>query len=152
MVMPQSLSQTFIHIIFSTKHRRPFITPDVEGELHALIASICNSLHCPAKRVGGYLDHIHILCLLSKNISIAHLLKEVKQNSSILLKKHHPNLKDFYWQGGYAVFSVEQRNLDIVIDYITTQREHHAIRTFQTELRDILNQNNMAFDERYIWD
>ncbi len=64
--MGQSLVQNYVHIVFSTKHREKFIHPPVEAELHSYLGGICNKLECQVLIVGGYTDHIHILCKLSK--------------------------------------------------------------------------------------
>ena len=68
--MGQSLVKNYIHITFSTKHREPLIHQPVEDELYAYLGGICNKLECPVIKVGGYTDHIHILCLLSKKIAL----------------------------------------------------------------------------------
>ena len=38
--MPQSLSSILIHLIFSTKNREPFLTPEIDAELYPYMASI----------------------------------------------------------------------------------------------------------------
>ena len=38
--MAQSLAQLWAHIIFSTKQRYPFLTPEVRPELHAYAATV----------------------------------------------------------------------------------------------------------------
>ena len=45
---------------------------------------------------------------------------------------------EFYWQNGYAAFSVSQSNVPIVKRYIENQEEHHRKMTFQDELRALL--------------
>lgn len=66
--MDQSLVKNYIHIVFSTKYRRPLIDESIENELFKYLGGTSNSLDCPVLIVGGYYDHIHILCMLSKNI------------------------------------------------------------------------------------
>ena len=80
--MAQSLVKNYIHIVFSTKHRNPLIQEPLEKELHRYIGGICNKLECQVLIVGGYTDHIHILCMLSKKIALMKLLEEVKSHSS----------------------------------------------------------------------
>jgi len=84
--MGQSLVKNYIHIIFSTKNRVPFIKPPYEQELHAYLGGTCKELSCPVLAVGGYTDHIHILCMLSKNIALVELIKKIKTNSSKWMK------------------------------------------------------------------
>ena len=80
--MGQSLVKNYLHLVFSTKHRQPLIHPPVEAELHAYLGGICNRLECQCIKVGGYTDHIHILCMLSKKIALMKLVEEVKSHSS----------------------------------------------------------------------
>jgi putative transposase len=150
--MGQSLVKNYIHIIFSTKYRQPLITPKIEAELHTYLGGICNRLECQVIKVGGYTDHIHILCLLSKKIALAKLLEGLKSHSSKWAKTNGDEFKNFYWQDGYGAFSVKATDVDIVVKYIENQHEHHKKKTFQDEYRAILKKYNVEYDERYVWD
>jgi REP element-mobilizing transposase RayT len=77
--MPQSLANVLVHIIFSTKNRAPFIKSDIEIELFPYLASIFKACRSPAHQIGGTEDHIHVACSLSRTITIAGLLEEVKK-------------------------------------------------------------------------
>ncbi len=150
--MGQSLVQNYIHLVFSTKHRQPFITPNIEDELFAYLAGICNNLDCKAIKVGGYLDHVHILCKLSKKIALIKLLEEVKSHSSKWIKTKGSEFANFYWQDGYGAFSVNPSEVDVVIKYIENQKNHHKTKTFQDEYRQFLKKYQVEFDEKYVWD
>jgi REP element-mobilizing transposase RayT len=102
--------------------------------------------------VGGVADHVHILCQLSRSMSIANLVKESKTESSKWAKERDRSLSAFQWQNGYAALSVSQSNAPRVRQYIATQDEHHRSRSFQDELRIFLRRHRIAFDERYVWD
>ena len=150
--MGQSLVKNYLHLVFSTKYRQPFIKPPVEEELHNYLGGICNGLECPVIRVGGYTDHIHILCMLSKKMALMKLLEEVKSHSSRWIKTKGEEYKNFYWQNGYGAFSVNPAQVDKVIDYIANQHEHHQRNTFQEEYRVFLKKYKVDYDERYLWD
>jgi putative transposase len=150
--MGQSLVKNYIHIVFSTKHRQPLIQPSVEDELHRYLGGICNSLECFVIIVGGYTDHIHILCLLSKKITLIKLVEKLKSHSSKWIKSKGEEYVDFYWQNGYGAFSVDPLDVDTVIEYIKNQHTHHGSLSFQNEYRNLLNKFNIEYDERYVWD
>lgn len=150
--MGQSLVKNYIHIVFSTKYRAPIIHPLYELELHAYLGGICNNLECHAVKVGGYTDHLHILCMLSKKIALMKLLEEVKSHSSKWMKTKDYSLNNFYWQDGYGAFSVNPAQVDRVVAYIGNQHEHHARKDFQNEYRSYLKKYNVEYDERYVWD
>lgn len=150
--MGQSLVKNFVHIVFSTKYRQPIITPAIETELHAYLGGICKKMECPPVKVGGYTDHIHILCLLSKKITLMKLLEEVKSHSSKWVKTKGTEFSNFYWQDGYGAFSVNPAEVDTVIHYIENQKEHHSKKLFQEEYRAFLKKYQVEYDERYVWD
>lgn len=150
--MGQSLVKNYIHIIFSTKLRVPLILESIENELYSYIGGICKQLECYPVKIGGYIDHIHILCMLSKKIPLMKLLEEIKAHSSKWIKTKDDTLKKFYWQNGYGAFSVNPYEIDKVVEYIENQKEHHRKKTFQDEYRAFLKKYKVEFDERYIWD
>ncbi len=150
--MGQSLVKNYIHIVFSTKHRAPLIDDAIENELHSYLGGICNKLECYAVRVGGYKDHIHILCMLSKKIALMKLVEEVKSHSSKWIKTKGEAYANFYWQDGYGAFSVNPANVGGVTEYIKNQRQHHAKIAFQKEYLALLKKYSMDYDERYLWD
>jgi putative transposase len=151
--VPQSLSAVYIHLVFSTKARRPWLRDKATREaLHAFLGGVSKTLQCPALIVGGVEDHVHLLCRLGRTISQAGWVKEVKRVSNGWLKEQGAPFIDFEWQGGYADFSVSQSGLEEVQRYIAGQPEHHRKMTFQDELRVMLRKHSMEFDERYLWD
>ena len=92
--MPQSHAQIYLHIVFSTKDRRAFLqNRTVRDEAHKYLGGACNKLGCPVLRVGGVADHVHLLCRLGRTISVAHLVKELKRESSKWLKTKGPGLQ-----------------------------------------------------------
>ena len=150
--MPQSLVKNYIHIVFSTKHRQPIIFADLAPQLHSYLAGTCKNLDCPPIKIGGYLDHVHILCQLSKKLPLIKLLEEVKSSSSKWAKTIDDRWREFYWQNGYGAFSVNPAQVDQVVDYIENQESHHKKKTFQDEYRGFLNEFRVEYDERYVWD
>jgi REP element-mobilizing transposase RayT len=151
--MSQSLAQIYLHIVFSTKERRPFLQDKaIRDELHKYLGGTCNNLDCPVLRVGGVADHVHILCRLGRSIAVAELLKELKRDSSQWVKTKSPALSDFYWQNGYGAFSVSPGHVEALREYIANQEEHHRAETFQDEFRRLLTKYGLQWDERYVWD
>ena len=151
--MPQSLSAVYVHLVFSTKERRPFLRDKaVRDSLHAYMGGVSKTLECPPLIVGGVEDHVHLLCRFGRTITQAEWVKELKRVSNGWLKEQGGDYADFEWQGGYADFSVSQSNLEQVKHYIASQEEHHRKMTFQDELRTLLHKHEIEFDERYVWD
>lgn len=150
--MGQSLVQNYVHIVFSTKHRQPLIFTPVEAELHSYLGGICNKLDSQVIKVGGYTDHVHILCKLFKKIALMKLVELLKSNSSKWIKTKGVAYKNFYWQDGYGAFSVNPAQVEVVVVYISNQHEHHSKRTFKAEFRAFLKKYKVDYDEKYVWD
>jgi len=150
--MPQSLSKVYVHITFSTKDRQNLIDDNIKNKLFEYLGGICKKLECNPVRVGGYKNHVHILCILSRKITQMKLLEEVKKSSSKWIKTLDAKYANFYWQNGYGIFSVNPSEIDIVEKYIENQEEHHKKKSFQDEFRAFLKKYNVEYDERYVWD
>ena len=151
--MPQSLSAVYVHLVFSTKHRRPLLRDAARRvALHAYLGSVSKNLDCPPILVGGVEDHVHLLCRFGRTIAQAEWVKELKRVSNLWLQEQGPAYADFQWQGGYGDFSVSQSNLEEVKQYIAGQEEHHRKLSFQDELRALLRRHEIEWDERYVWD
>ena len=151
--MAQSLDQVFIHSIFSTKDRFPFFqTPEILRETHAYLATVAGNLNCPAIKIGGVSDHVHMLTRLPRTLTIADFLKETKRVSGNWLRDRGGEWKKFYWQGGYGVFSVSVSKLERVEKYITNQAEHHRTKSFREEYLEFLQKHQVEYDERFLWD
>lgn len=151
--MPQSYSAVYVHLVFSSKGRRPYFQDkSFRQALHKYLEGISRQLECSPIRVGGVEDHVHILARLAHTTASAEWVKEMKRVSSMWVKDRGEAFADFQWQSGYAVFSVSQSNLKQVEEYIANQEEHHHTMTFQDELRVLLRKHQIEFDEHYMWD
>jgi REP element-mobilizing transposase RayT len=150
--MPQSLSAVYIHLVFSTKHRHPFLIDNgLRNDFHSFLGGTSKTLECPPILVGGVEDHVHLLARFGRTITQAEWVKELKRVSNLWLRETG-GLTNFEWQGGYAVFSVSQSNLERVKRYVANQEKHHRKQTFQDEVRALLTKHQVDWDERYIWD
>lgn len=150
--MPQSLSKVYAHITFSTKSRKNLIDDKIESKLYSYLGGICKELECNPIQVGGYKNHVHILCLLSKKIAQMDLIQQLKQSSSGWIKTKGEQYSDFYWQNGYGIFSVSQSGVHAVTNYIKNQKAHHQKRTSKEEYLLLLKKYNVEYNERYLWD
>ncbi len=150
--MPQSLAHVLIHLVWSTRLLKPWITDDIRDRFHAYTLSVLKNLDCPSLEMNSEPDHVHILCVLARTVTVAKLVEKTKTSTSGWFKTLGPPWSEFYWQGGYGAFSVSQSQVETVRDYIRGQHGHHRKQTFQDELRALLQRHGMAFDERYVWE
>jgi len=150
--MPQSLAKNLVHLIYSTKERRPLLEDAIREELHKYSCGILREQESPALVVNSVADHMHLLLVLSKNKALAEVVREVKKGTSRWLKTNGAQFADFEWQNGYGAFSVSQSVVTEVRNYIEGQAEHHRKVGFQDEFRAFLRRYEVEFDERYVWD
>jgi putative transposase len=138
-----------LHLVFSTKDRRPWLTPHVQKELFPYLATAIRNHDSLAHIVGGHVDHVHALLSPGSKVLVPELVKEVKRTSSLWMKEGNRSGSDFSWQEGYGVFSVSHSNLGRVRKYIDNQESHHQERTFADEFRALLVRHGIRFDERF---
>ena len=150
--MPQSFSCLHAHIVFSTKRRQPFLTPDLVERLYPYLGGLARNRKCKLVRIGGVEDHVHMLVELARDIAVSEFVGAIKSNSSKWIHDEFPERQSFAWQQGYASFAVSLSVLEPVAKYIETQSEHHRKKSFQEEFREFLGVHGIEFDEKYMWD
>ena len=148
--MAQSLCKIYLHIIFHTKTTSPLVNEEHLTQMHAYISALVKTTGSKVIRVGGTEDHVHTLLILSNTETVAHIVEEMKRNSSRWIKTLSPSYEKFAWQGGYAAFSVSQSQVDTVINYIANQKEHHKKQSFREEYLQFLELYRIEYDEKYV--
>ncbi len=150
--MSQSLVKNYIHIIYSTKNREPWLVDKKNlTNLCNYSAGILQNKKCMPLAIGGHDDHLHILCNLSKNIALSKLLEVVKTNSSRWIKEQNPKYEYFAWQNGYGGFSVHENQTKNIASYINNQDEVHKSKSFEEEYLEILKEHKMKYDPKYLF-
>ncbi len=132
--MGDSLVKVYIHCVWGTWDRLPLINNDNEKQIYNSIMDKCKEHNCEVIALGGIADHVHILVRLAPTVTISSLIKEIKGATSHLVT-HTVNPGEFFkWQGSYATFSVNEKDVPRVKAYILHQKEHHAENTQEASL------------------
>ena len=131
--MPHAYKKIWIHAIWATKHRTPFIQADIENSIHQFISEQLQEQGCPVRIINGMPDHMHCLFLLNQKKSIAQVIKQIKGSSSHYINQNNLTVEKFSWQTGYAAYSVSASEVEKVFRYIKKQKEHHRKKTFNLE-------------------
>ncbi|MDR1960510.1 MAG: IS200/IS605 family transposase [Planctomycetaceae bacterium] len=150
--MPQSLSQIYLHIVFSTKQRKTFIDATIEPELFNIIGGIIKKDGGVPFLINGTEDHVHILSGFPKSMTLSDFIRNIKHGSSVWIKTKGNRYRDFAWQNGYGAFSVSSSKIKTVKDYIAKQKEHHKKETLEEELAKFFKQYNLDYNSKYYWD
>ena len=150
--MPHTYNCCFIHYVFSTKRREPWITPELQERLFPYMGGVANAHNMQTIRVGGIEDHAHHLVSLPTTISLAKAIQLIKGNSSKWIHDTFPQYRHFEWQEGYGAFSYSKSQIDKVVKYILNQPEHHKKNSFREEYLKILNDLGIGFEEKYLFE
>lgn len=148
--MPSTHTSLHSHLVFSTKERRPMISPEWRDRLHAYLGGIVKGLDAVPLAIGGTEDHVHLLVGIKSSHRLDYFVRDLKADSSEWV---HTEIRKrlFAWQKGYAAFSVSPSNIESVKRYILNQERHHRKKTFRTEYVEILKASGIEYDERYLW-
>ena len=149
--MPHTYSRILLHVVFSTKNRRPLLKGEITSRLFPYVGGIVREFDAKMLAVNGACDHVHLLLSLPTGLPIADLMRTVKTRSSKWVHETMPAARSFAWQPGYAAFSVSESNLPQVKQYIAAQEEHHRNVSFMEEFLTLLRKHNIEFDEEMLW-
>ena len=130
----------YLHVVFATWNRIPFLTPDIRPRVHAYFAGAARNLGLDYVHVGGVVDHLHFLGRFAPSGAISATIGQLKQSATTFVHDISPRSRDFQWQRGFAAFSVGRDRVDSVVRYIANQEEHHRVKTFAEELDEFLRQ------------
>ncbi|MEX2220073.1 MAG: IS200/IS605 family transposase, partial [Phycisphaerales bacterium] len=136
--MPGTYSQILLHVVFSTKHREPWITADLAPRLYSYMGGIIRAEKGVLYEIGGVEDHVHLYLRWRPDEAVSDLMRTVKSRSSSWIHDTFPSLGAFAWQEGYSVFSASKSQEPAVRKYIATQAEHHGSEDFKSELLRML--------------
>ncbi len=150
--MSHSFTSQLRHCVFSTKERRPFITPEIQPRLFQYIGGIARENKMKLLTAGGVDDHVHLLISFPSTISVAKGMQLIKGGSSKWIHETFPQNYMFAWQEGYGAFSISISDIERTTECINHQPEHHGKMDFKTEFSAFLKKHGIEYDERYIFD
>ncbi len=149
--MSSSHCNLLYHIVFSTKGREPWLTPEIRPRTHQYLGGAIRNEGGIALIVNGTTDHVHVLAKLRQDKAISKLIGELKANSSGWISRTFKEAAaGFQWQEGYGAFTVSESQLPKVHRYIERQEEHHRSVSFLEEFKTLLKAHGLTFDERYL--
>ena len=147
--MPHTYTNLLFHLVFSTKDRYPFIKSEFEERLYEYIGGTIRGMGGICLEIGGVEDHLHLMTKLKPTLNVSKFLEQLKPSVTNWARSIiHPM---FEWQDGYGVFSIGESQVPGVRNYISNQKKHHKIQTFEDEFKGMLQQAGIEFDERYLW-
>jgi len=141
-----------MHCVFSTKERRPMITPALMMRLIPYIGGIARENKMKLIHGGGVDDHIHLLLSIAKTMAISKAMQLIKGGSSKWIHDTFPEHRLFEWQEGYGAFSISISEKTRTMRYIDNQAAHHRKIDFKTEFISFLDIHEIEYDLQYVFD
>jgi len=148
--MANTFTQLLYHIVFSTKERVPLIHPERRDELLRYVWGINNNLDCHLYRINAVEDHAHILTHIHPTVALADYIKKVKNAATAWIRRENIFPRWRGWQDGYAAFTHSIGEKERLTNYVIGQQEHHKHETFVDELKRLLEEAKIKFDEKYL--
>jgi REP element-mobilizing transposase RayT len=145
-------SQIYIQIVFAVKNRDALIDPSWDERLYQYITGIVQNKDQKMIAINGTTNHIHFFIGMKPSCCLSDLVREVKKSSNEFVKENKFCKFKFNWQEGYGAFSYSHSQIDRVVKYILSQKEHHRIKTFKEEYLGFLKKYNVEYNEKYLFD
>ena len=146
-----SYRQILYHIVFCTYNRTNTLPIEYHEKLYKYIWGIIKNKNCVLYRINGTENHIHILSDLHPTVCLADYIKEIKTLSNKWIKESGNFPLFEHWAEGSCSLTYSLRDKEKIINYIKNQKEHHKQFSFEEEYKNILNENDIKWDEKYIF-
>ena len=132
------LVKVWLHFVWSTKDRHPFLRDEIRAKVFEHIRQNAKEKGIYIDFINGHLDHIHCLISLGVDQTLSWLMQSIKGESSFWINKNKLTKPKVSWQDEYFVVSVNEDTLQSVRRYIAKQEEHHKTVSFDDEYEDFL--------------
>ncbi len=150
--MANTYTQCYVHIVFAPKNRDALIKNEWKIEIEKYITGVIQNKKHKLLVINCMPDHTHIFIGYNLNELIPDLVRDVKVATNEWIKINKLSKFKFDWQSGYGAFTHSRSQVDTVVKYILNQEEHHKKRTFREEYLDILEKNDIAFKDEYLFE
>jgi putative transposase len=116
-----SYLKVWIHLVWSTKNRKPLLSKEVRSILFPHIKKNAKEKGICVDFINGYSEHIHILISLNKEQTISRIVQLIKGESSYWVNQQKLTPERFGWQDQYFAVSVSESGINRVREYIKNQ-------------------------------
>lgn len=149
---PGTFTQMYVQLVFAVQNRESVLTRKIQPRVFEYMSGIITNMKHKSIIINGTSNHVHILLGLNPSISVSDTVHDIKRSSSLLINTEKLCPGRFSWQEGYGGFTYSRSQINDVYNYIENQEEHHRKRSFQEEYLAILNENEVEFEEQYLFE
>lgn len=140
-----SYVRVWIHCVWSTKNRHPFLINEVKSKVINHIKENARIKQIHIDCINGHHEHLHCLIGLNAEMSISKMMQLIKGESAFWINKHQVTPTKFEWADEYFAISVSESIVEKVRKYIQNQEEHHSQITFSQEYETFIK--NYKFND-----
>jgi putative transposase len=133
-----SYVRIWVHLVFTTKDRTPWLKKEIRQDIYQHIAKNCKEKEIFLQAINGYSEHVHCLISLGKDQNISKIAQLIKGESSFWINKNNFIPGKFSWQDDYWAVSIGESQVERVVNYIKNQETHHARKTFNAEVEEFM--------------
>jgi putative transposase len=149
--MANTYSQLYVHYVFAVQNRLCLIKNFWQDKLYKYMSGIIDQQGHKLYVINGMGDHLHIIISMNPKQAPSDLMYHLKRSSSMWINQSRLSDKKFSWQEGFGAFSLGKSQLPEKIKYIEEQQEHYKKKSFKEEYLLFLKENDIEYDERYIF-
>lgn len=150
--MANTYSQIYVHIVFTVQGRLNLISKQHREELQKIMTGIISKRNQKLISIFAMPDHVHILVGMKPSMAVSDLVRDIKSGSSQHINKNRWVKGKFSWQEGHGSFSHSRSQISQVANFISNQEEHHKKKTFKEEYLEILDNLDIEYNEKYLFD
>lgn len=143
-------TQILYQIVYSTKNRDRTLSRNRRKALYDYIWAVLRNHRCHPYWINGVEDHLHIATHIHPQVALSDMVKTIKLSTSDFIKTNGVFRNFSGWQEGYAAFTYSHRDKDGLVEYIKNQEEHHRVVSYIEELRALLEEHGIEFNEKYL--
>ena len=149
---PGTFTQIYVQLVFAVQNRDAILTKNIRNRVFEYMSGTITNQKHKSIIVNGTSNHVHILLGLNPSISVSDTVHDIKRSSSLFINNEKLCTGRFSWQEGYGGFTYSRSQISDVYNYIENQESHHRKRTFREEYTDFLINNELEFDQQFLFD
>jgi putative transposase len=150
--MANVYTRIYLQLVFTPQGRENVIPVKHNEELQKYTTGIIQNRKHKLLAINYMPDHVHIFIGYNPSQPLPDLLRDIKANSSKFINEKKWVPGKFRWQEGYGAFSYSHSQINNVIRYINRQEEHHKQIRFREEYQKYLEEFEIEYDTRYLFD
>jgi len=134
--------RAYYHLIWATKNREPWITPERMDLLQQSFRVVAKDMGAYTHVIGGIADHVHVAVSIPPTIAVSDYVGRLKGGSNRLIDKtiKSPDDLPFFWQSQYGMLTFVERSFPDIVSYIENQASRHATNDLWPTFEEIPDQ------------